>query len=87
MMPYEPEYIDCDCHSSDHTLRYMIDDEGQLYTEVQLCRTKNFFQRVIAATKYVFGYNSRYGHWDCFMMDPRDKQRLIDIVKSSRDEV
>lgn len=61
-------YIECDCHSTEHTIKFLYDeDEKDLYFEVQLCQTKSFWGRVWAAIKYVFGYECRYGHWDCFL--------------------
>jgi hypothetical protein len=32
------------------------------------------------AIKYVFGYTCKYGHWDCFIMQPKDAQRLKDML-------
>jgi len=59
-------HLDCDCGSPEHILRLMYDeDERELYTEVQLRQYRNIFKRVWVALKYVCGYTSRYGVWDC----------------------
>jgi hypothetical protein len=75
--PFEPQYFDCACHSSEHTLRFAWDDEdNSIYTEVFLQHYRNFFQRMWVAVKYVFGYKCRYGHFDCFIMQAKDADRL-----------
>jgi hypothetical protein len=43
---------------------------------VYLNQYSNVFKRVWIAIKYVFGYRSKYGHWDCFIMQSGDGQRL-----------
>ena len=64
------KFISCDCHSDEHTLRFNLiySDDGspELYTSVYLHQYRGFWKRVWVAIKYVFGYNCKYGHWDCF---------------------
>ena len=79
--PFEPQYFECACHSSEHTLRFMWDDEdNSIYTEVLLSQYHGFFKRVWMALKYVFGYTCRYGHFDCFLMQPKDADRLKQML-------
>jgi len=83
--PIEIEYFDCDCHTPDHTVRFVytpaeIDWKPELHIEVQLCKTKNIFQRIWAAIKYICGYECRYGHWDNTMIESKDLERLRDLV-------
>lgn len=76
-------HFDCECISCDHTIRFVyVNDEDcpELYVETQLNRTKNFFQRVWAAIKYVFGYECKYGHWDCNIIQAKDINKLIGIL-------
>ena len=62
-------HIDCNCGSPEHILRFIWDaDEQTVYTEVQLRQWRNPVQRVWVAIKYVFGYQCRYGCWDCCIM-------------------
>jgi len=62
-------HIVCDCYSPEHTLRYMWDpDHRRLYTEVYL-RPKVWYKRLWVGLKYIFGYTSMHGHWDCTLMD------------------
>lgn len=78
----ESKYFECKCHSSDHTIRFVIDDEDdEIYVEVQLNRTKNVFQRIWAALKYICGHECRYGHWDCTLLKDEDREELIKILE------
>ena len=75
--PMKPQYFECACHSTEHTLRFVWDDsENTIYTEVFLHQYRNFFKRIWVALRYVFGYKCRYGHWDCFLLNPEDAARL-----------
>ena len=81
LTPLDAQYFDCSCHSPEHTLRFVWDDEdNEIYTEVYLCHHRNFFQRLWAALKYVCGHTSKYGHWDCFIMQTKDAQRLKSLL-------
>lgn len=73
-------HVICTCNSSDHTIRF-VDDGEDVWVEVQLNTTKNFFQRIVAATKYVFGYTSVYGHWDCTLISPKEARKLYYFIK------
>lgn len=78
----ETKYFECSCNSSEHTIRMVYDpEEKDAYVEVQLCMTNNFFQRVWSAFKYVFGYNCRYGHWDCTLIEKETAEQMIELLK------
>lgn len=73
----ENHFIVCSCSSSEHTLRYIYDRaEDELYTEVQLVNHKSFLQRLKVAIKYLFGYTSRYGVWDCTLISKHEANKL-----------
>jgi hypothetical protein len=79
--PLEPQYFECACHSPEHTLRFCWDDkDNEIYTEVFLNQYHNFFKRIWIALKYVFGYKCKYGQFDCFLMQPKDAQRLKSLL-------
>lgn len=62
--------ISCSCHSPEHTLTYHINPEDkEVYTSVYLHQYRPLYKRIWIAIKYIFGYKSRYGHWDCFSAD------------------
>jgi hypothetical protein len=77
----EPQYFECACHSPEHTLRLIWDDEdNEIYAEVHLHHYQHFLKRLWMAVKYVCGYTCRYGHWDCFIMRPTDAHRLKQML-------
>jgi hypothetical protein len=83
MQPVNTEYFSCSCHSAEHTLRFDYDpDDGELYTTVYLHAYRPWYQRVWLAVKYVFGRNRRYGDFDCFTLDPRDRDRFVNMATS-----
>ena len=80
-MTQKAEYFECKCDSSEHTLRFVYDDEDdEIYTQVFL-HAPSFFQRVWQAIKYVFGYKCKYGHWDCTLLKKEDIPKLIALLE------
>ena len=78
----EFKYIECDCHSSQHTLRFMLDEEHkELYVEVQLAQHNSFLKRLILASKYLLGYTCKYGHWDVTMIGASQAKKLIKLLQ------
>ena len=76
--------LECACHSDEHALKFTLykwDDGPEICTSVFLSRYHNIFGRIWVAIKYVFGYKCKYGHWDCFLLRPKDADRLITILK------
>jgi len=47
---------------------------------VQLC-SSGFFQRIWIAVRYVFGYECRYGHWDCWSLNIEDAESLKKLLE------
>ena len=78
------EYYTCECFSPEHTLRFDLDEEdGTLWSSVHLSYGSRFHQRVWKAIKYVFGYKSKYGHFDCFDLQEEDIPRLKKLLERS----
>jgi hypothetical protein len=69
----------CDCESCDHLFQF-IDDGEDMWIEVQLNPTHSFFKRVILAIKYIFGYYTKFGHWDCTLIDKQTRAELADFL-------
>lgn len=73
----ETHTIHCQCSSDEHHLVYRFDpDERTIYTSVYLHQYRGFWKRVWVAVKYVFGYQSKYGAWDCVDMGPEQVKQL-----------
>ena len=67
MMDMESHFFVCDCYSDEHTLRFTYDPEdNDLWAGVYLDR-KRWFVRLWVALKYVFGYQCKYGAFDCYI--------------------
>ena len=79
-----PSYFECQCSSDEHTLKFNIDPEdGTIYTSVYLNNFYPWYHRVVVAIKYIFGYKSKFGAWDCTLIRPEDNKRLVDLVIES----
>lgn len=75
------DYFECQCFSSENRLVFTYDDEdNEIYASIFLNQYHNFFQRVWVGIKYIFGYKCRYGHFDCFILESSDKERLINTI-------
>jgi hypothetical protein len=80
------EYFGCECHSDEHTLRFTFDTEPdagepELYTSILLESEMPWYKRIVAATKYVFGYyKCKYGHFGCWSLKPCDVDRMLEML-------
>jgi hypothetical protein len=77
------EYFECRCHSPEHTLSFVLDDDKTfpaLYGYVFL-NEEPWYRRVLSAIKYAFGYKCKYGHFDEFILNPDDCDRLMIMLK------
>lgn len=78
----EGNYIECECHSPEHTLRYSLDHEDQvIYVSVYLDQYHPWYERAWIAVKYLFGYKCRYGHFDCVLMGPEQVEQLKKVLQ------
>lgn len=78
------EYLECHCHSPEHTLTFHVwDDEKppMLFVHVFL-RPEPFYKRIWNGLKYIFGYQCQYGHFDEFILNPKDVDRFIEMLNS-----
>lgn len=70
----------CECTSFDHLFSVNCDDQD-CYIAVHLS-PKSFFQRVIGAFKYIFGFRSRYGDFEEIMIKKEDAKEIAELLKS-----
>lgn len=76
------DFFECDCHSDEHTLRFMYDEEGNLfYCHIFLDVQATFFKRALAAIKYAFGYKCKYGHFGEWIIQRDDAKRMIQMLE------
>ena len=77
----------CACSSVEHQIVVRIDedDKNMAYCEIHLCKLP-FFKRLKNGLKYIFGYKSKYGDFDEFILDWRHADKLIELGKKLKDE-
>lgn len=77
------EYFECACHSPEHTLSFLFDDDDEfpaIYAYVFLGE-KPWHKRIVDATRHVLGYKCKYGHFDEFVFDADDCDRMMTLLK------
>jgi hypothetical protein len=75
------EFFLCACHSPEHQvllIGFASEDEREreLYLTIHLSQYKGFFGRLWGAIKYIFGYRSKYGDFDTWLLRPDDAERF-----------
>ena len=76
------EYFECSCHSPEHTLKFMFEEfssDSEIAVSVFLAELP-WHKRLFVALKYAMGYKCRYGHFEEFLLDKEDCDRIIEIV-------
>ncbi len=80
------EFFECVCRSDAHVVKFRLDtysrNDTELYLSFFLSQYHNFFGRLWIAIKYLFGCGCRYGHWDCILFNPKDTDRLIELLRA-----
>ena len=83
-VPYESkDILICECHNTEHQMLVLYaDDDGSpmVYIHTHLNK-RPFWERLKYGIKYIFGYQSRYGAFDEFIINPKDADKIKDIVK------
>jgi len=80
----EKHYFNCSCHSPEHTLEFMYDNEDDLFYVVTFLNNTHFLCRIWNATKYIFGYKCKYGHFNEFILKNEDVNKLIKLLEISK---
>lgn len=85
-------HFECECHSTEHMVRFVVDPghlpqkedkygwPPELYTEIQMIQWRPWYKRLWVAIKYLFGYRSTYGHWDCWILKDEDADKLQNVL-------
>lgn len=89
----EHEYYICTCDSPEHhfIIDGFIDELGdKKYKEIiitpYLFKYQSIFSRIWVAIKYIFGYQSKYGHWDSICLNEIESKRLADSINKFLNE-
>ena len=85
--PYEnTEFMGCACHSPEHVMQLMLWTEEPKMLCIYMCLNPEvWYKRIWLAIKYIFGYKSRFGHFDEFMIKPEDANRLIEMLNKIKE--
>lgn len=78
----EHEYIECYCDSEHHLLRFTWDEDpdwSEIYLDVHLNYYYGFFKRLWYGIKYIFGFKSSYGQFDCAGLRHKQVNQLRDL--------
>ena len=79
-------YCDCQCSDLNHTIRFNLDEDGEIYMETRLFMCVPWWKRVWLAIGYVFGSPTRrFGHYDCTLLREEDYERLMKMFVQSSD--
>lgn len=77
-MTYDKQVIFCDCHSPEHQL-IVLGDEDFVYLHIHLDK-RSFWKRLVAGVKYIFGYYCQYGHWDEILLNKEAADRFGNLL-------
>ena len=78
---YSVEYIECSCQSSEHLIKFHLDeDDGDIFLDFHLASWLPWYGRVWHAFKYIFGYQSKYGAFDSFLLKNEDVDRILKLL-------
>lgn len=76
MRENQTEYFECSCFHSEHTFRLHFNlEEKEVYLDIFLAN-RGFFRRLVDGVKYIFGYKSRFGHFDEVILKTEDVARI-----------
>lgn len=83
-LQHEAELILCDCTSTEHQIVIIKDiDEvigREAYIQIHLSKL-SFFKRLIYGIRYIFGYKSRYGCFEEFIISNDNIEKIEELVK------
>lgn len=72
----------CECGSTEHQIVIYHDvEEKEVYCHIHLSDVP-FFKRLIRGIRYIFGYKCKYGHWDEFIFNKKDADKVLEIYKT-----
>lgn len=84
MIKLEKCYVECDCSSPEHAFRFVLDTDEmdpELWMEVQLHHWRTFWKRLVVGIKYIFGYQCRYGYWDCCTITYEESKKIREVLE------
>lgn len=87
-MKLQHELFICKCQNTEHQMifSHFPDDQEdkEVYVSIHLIPDFKIWRRIVNAIRYIFGYRCKYGHFDEFILDHTDAdklQKIVDILK------
>lgn len=81
------ELFICECCNTEHQLIFSYDEEDHItFVSIHLIPERNIWKRIWGAIKYIFGHRSIYGHFDEFIFNNEDANKLQKVVDALRSE-
>lgn len=83
-LPTKFHYIECECDLPEHTLRFSVDEsdnEKCLVIETRIVNYMGLFGRLKYAFRYVFGLITKYGPYDCTLINKQNAFELIRLCE------
>jgi hypothetical protein len=77
----ENHYVTCSCQSSQHIIKFCFienyaEENDVCWVDIQMIQWRSFWKRIYVAIKYIFGYEEKYGHWDCTQLSRDEVEKL-----------
>lgn len=85
------KWVDCACSDPSHSIRFSVDTtdttEGPIHEfiiiETHLSSYHPWYKRIWLALKYIFKYDSKYGHYDCTILTESKLVELLHFFKEA----
>lgn len=78
------KFVCCACHSPEHIMRFSVMDWGvKEAPSFDVCFALEKFplwKRIIVAIKYIFGYESQYGHFDEIVLGDKQVEEIQQVI-------
>ena len=76
----ENHFVVCKCQSDEHVVRFTYDEED-MWVSVHLHQYRPLWKKIWTRIKYMFGYRSKYGHWDVCMISKKEAKELKKVLE------
>ena len=72
-------YLECQCHSPEHSVKFILDnEEGEIYVYTQLTPLP-WYKRIWHGIRYMFNKSSTWGHWEETILKEEEISQLLNI--------
>lgn len=84
-MNYKIKYIECECYTPEHTLRFMFDeDDDCVYVETFIKQHNSFIKRLYIAFRYIFNIKTCDNYSGSMIFKPKIKELRDELTKFLR---